>query len=251
MFINKIGQHHLEFGENCQDAGIYKVYMPEDNPYSNEEECFNVHKLVCDGCGEGKHSEVGAKLYTLLNKAPIVDLNTALDSIVRLLTQSSDDKSLFMPMQKLKINPQVIKDYCCFTILDVWDMDDLEYPEDSHFLVYYCGDGYIITQDHDDDINFIKLDDGDYPKYMAYNYLDKEHLSQYKEGVSFERESYNKSEFKNVGVASDGIRFILNHEDKDLVNEFTEILKSGKENRMKRFINKHQQIFKDDVTISF
>lgn len=45
MVINKIGQQHIDYGTNCQDYGIE----------------FDGMKVVCDGCSEGKHSEVGAK----------------------------------------------------------------------------------------------------------------------------------------------------------------------------------------------
>lgn len=47
MVVNKIGAQHLDYGRNCQDCGL-------------ENETI---KLVCDGCSEGEHSEVGAKAY--------------------------------------------------------------------------------------------------------------------------------------------------------------------------------------------
>ena len=53
MVVNKIGAQHLDYGRNCQDCGL-------------ENETI---KLVCDGCSEGEHSEVGAKAYChLANK---------------------------------------------------------------------------------------------------------------------------------------------------------------------------------------
>ena len=45
MFVNKMGAQHLDYGKNCQDYGL-------------EKDCL---KVVCDGCSEGAHSEVGAK----------------------------------------------------------------------------------------------------------------------------------------------------------------------------------------------
>lgn len=47
MFVNKMGAQHLDYGKNCQDYGL-------------EKDCL---KVVCDGCSEGAHSEVGAKAY--------------------------------------------------------------------------------------------------------------------------------------------------------------------------------------------
>lgn len=51
MNVLKMGFSHKEGSINCQDAtGIYG-----DN-----------FKVVCDGCSEGKHSEIGAKLFCKL-----------------------------------------------------------------------------------------------------------------------------------------------------------------------------------------
>lgn len=52
MFVCKIGKHHLEYGQNCQDFGMVK----------------GNRKMVCDGCSQGAHSEVGAKAFVHLTK---------------------------------------------------------------------------------------------------------------------------------------------------------------------------------------
>ena len=61
------------------------------------------------------------------------------------------------------------------------------------------------------------------------------------------------SEYKRVGIASDGIRFMVNPAPENILlkDEFIQILKEDKAGKMKRFINKHHNIFKDDVTIAF
>ena len=239
MFVNKIGQHHLELGENCQDAGKVE-YFPDEPIYKS-------HKLVCDGCSEGKHSEVGAQLYAL-NQNSVGELHSAMENIIKIT--SCDPLSFHLPWSSITTNPSLIRDYCCFTILDLWELSTVE-EENNIFILYYCGDGYIITEDIDGNIDFIKIDDGEYPKYLAYNYIsDKSRMSHYKDGVDVSTRVFPKKEFKNVGVASDGIRYILNH-DENLRDEFIQILKDNKEIKMKRFINKHQNIFKDDITIAF
>lgn len=210
MFVNKIGQQHLEYGMNCQDYGVEKEKS----------------KMVCDGCSEGKHSEVGVKLF-----CHMVDLGFGIPYAFETLV------NLF-PTQEL------IRDYICFTILYVTETD-------SHFVTGYCGDGYFILQDQEDNITFEKIDDGEYPKYYAYNYCEKDKLKHYKEGVPFIFSAYDKREYKNIGVASDGIRFIVDSEDEKLKNEFIELLKTGSSVKMKRFINRNQKLFKDDVTIVF
>lgn len=80
-----------------------------------------------------------------------------------------------------------------------------------------------------------------------YNYVNKDMLKQYKDGVNFSTKAFPKDEYRNIGVASDGIRFAM--KDEQFKKEFTEVLQSGKEVRVKRFINKHQKVFQDDTTI--
>ena len=142
-----------------------------------------------------------------------------------------------------KNNPKTFRDYLSFTILCL-----VEGKND--FCLTYCGDGYIILQDKDGNIIFEELTDGEYPKYYIYNYIDSKYLSHYKDGANFEQRRYSKDQYQKVGIASDGLRFIL-QADEDLKNEFIECLKSGKETKVKLFINRNHKIFKDDVTIVF
>lgn len=210
MFINKIGMEHLESGMNCQDYGFESVY----------------ESVVCDGCSEGKHSEVGAKLFCQLYK------------------DCGDARDVFTELSGLFYREvEQLKDFLCFTILRL-------YKEDDFFQVSYCGDGYIILQDHDGNITFEELSDGEYPKYYIYNYISPEYLKHYKDGVSFSQKTYSKEEYAKVGIASDGLRYIL-QADEELKQEFVNCLKSGKELKTKLFINRNHNIFKDDVTIVF
>ena len=217
MFINKMGQQHLEYGLNCQDAGLIK-----DNI-----------KIVCDGCSEGKHSEVGAKLFCHLYDV----FNLDKDEMTLAMSKAF---AILAPL--FNWNSETIKNYICFTILIVEETDD-------EFIVYYCGDGFIILQDKDGNINITELNDGEYPKYYAYNYTNKNSLKYYKDGVSIQEIHYPKSEYQNIGIASDGLRYIFS--DKNIEEKVLEFLKSNKEIALKRFINKNQSIFKDDITIAF
>lgn len=212
MFINKIGMEHLESGMNCQDYGF-------------EGDRFSV---VCDGCSEGKHSEVGAKIFCYLKKER--DMTT--------------DQSFASAIKLFGDYPSVLKDYMSFTVLElkIWD--------DALWVITYCGDGYIILQDHDGNITFEELSDGEYPKYYIYNYVPPEYLKHYKDGVSFSQKTYSKEKYAKIGIASDGLRYIL-QADEELKQEFINCLKSGKELKTKLFINRNHKIFKDDVTIVF
>lgn len=219
MFINKIGYEHIEIGKNNQDFGFYK---PND-------------KCVVDGCSEGAHSEVGSKLYCLYRQFESVG-----NAYVSVLEAVAND----MVSNRLKASKaSLIRDYACFTILNVFDNSFEDF-----FLISHCGDGYIIKQKHDGTIEFEKLDDGEYPKYLAYNYLPTEYLKGYKNGVGFEFKQYSKSEYKNIGVASDGLRFVIGTPFEE---ELKRYLVAGKESAIKRLINREQKLFKDDITISF
>lgn len=211
MFINKIGMEHLEIGMNCQDYGFIG----------------NGVSYVCDGCSEGKNSEVGAKLFCHLKQTLFADVDYIFEQIISIIGEK----------------PQWKRDFLSFTILRL-----SEATED--FFVEYCGDGYIILQDHDGNITFEELSDGEYPKYYIYNYIPPEYLKHYKDGVSFSQKTYSKEDYAKVGIASDGLRYIL-QADEELKQEFINCLKSGKELKTKLFINRNHKVFKDDVTIVF
>lgn len=216
MVINKTGQQHIDYGTNCQDYGIE----------------FDGMKVVCDGCSEGKHSEVGAKAFChllkndsrIIHECSVYTAAAAFGEILGLFGQTSGS----------------IRDFLCFTILMVTE-------NETHFMVDYCGDGFIVKERLDGTIEFEELSDGEYPKYFAYNYVNKDMLKQYKDGVNFSTKAFPKDEYRNIGVASDGIRFAM--KDEQFKKEFTEVLQSGKEVRVKRFINKHHKLFQDDTTI--
>jgi len=206
MFINKVGYSHVETGTNCQDFGFEKDGI----------------KCVADGCSEGDHSEVGAKLFChLFRQGLFID-----ECFVRIL-------------HLIGYAPRDMRDYMCFTILHTYQTKD-------EFLVLVCGDGYIVKQTVDDKVEYELMDNGKYPMYYIYNYIPKEYLASYKDGVNFTLYKYSKKEYKNVGVASDGLRFVIGT---DLEEELTNLIVKGKESAIKRFINKNHKVFKDDITI--
>lgn len=122
MVINKIGQQHIDYGTNCQDYGIE----------------FDGMKVVCDGCSEGKHSEVGAKAFChllkndsrIIHECSVYTAAAAFGEILGLFGQTSGS----------------IRDFLCFTILMVTE-------NETHFMVDYCGDGFIVKERLDGTIN--------------------------------------------------------------------------------------------------
>jgi hypothetical protein len=211
MFVNKIGFDHIEFGINNQDFGL-------------DEPKLGI-KCVVDGCSEGKHSEVGAKLFCALLEEQNFTVDQVFDQLIKFFGTE----------------PQTIHNYLCFTTLIVTENED-------SFQVMYCGDGYIIKEKHDGTIEFEKIDDGECPKYYVYNYVEPKYLKTYKDGVDFTIVTYPKSEYKTIGVASDGLRYVFG---KDYEDEFIRLLKERRMAGIKRLINREHKHFKDDITIAF
>jgi hypothetical protein len=227
MFINKTGSYHLEYGLNNQDYGF------------NAESRFNTRfKLVVDGCSEGQHSEVGAKLFCH-------DIKRDSNYFNLILSPDKTVSNVFTRILKffgaVRVVSTIVKDYLCFTVLYVVE-------NEFDFIVGYCGDGYIITEALDGTIKFNKIDNGDFPEYFAYRYITKEKLPESHRDVRFKTLSFSKSQYKNVGVATDGLRFIF---DQEFYDEFADYLKLDKESAIKRLINRESKIFKDDITIAF
>ena len=214
MFINKIGYSHLEKGLNNQDYGFI----------------HNNIKCVVDGCSEGLHSEVGVKLFCHMYEnlgCPIIS--------------TKDFFNVIFNSNIINNKPNSIKDFLLFTILFVEELEE-------HFVVYSCGDGIIIKQKHDDILEYEIIEQNNKPKYYAYNYISEEYLSDYKNGVNFDLRYYKKDKYKSIGIASDGLQYILNSDFKE---EFEKSLIKRKEFAIKRLINREHKLFKDDITIAF
>jgi hypothetical protein len=94
------------------------------------------------------------------------------------------------------------------------------------------------------------------PPYYIYNYVDPNLLSQeeqkrwfscpHKNGVGINTQFFLKDKYKAIGIASDGIRYIL---DSYYKNNFVEFIKNREEIKIKRLINAHHFDFKDDISI--
>jgi hypothetical protein len=183
---------------------------------------FGNIKLVMDGCSGSPHSEVGAKLFAHFY---------------------GQYKNLYLTFSRLEEIFPDSKDVFNFLSFTALELKDLQ----NYFQVRICGDGYVITQDHNDKIDFVKFDFGAAPPYYAYNWVDPKLLTAYQDGVNFETYLYDKKDYKAVGIASDGIRFII---DSFYRNEFEEYLIKRNASAIKRLINRQHIDFKDDISIA-
>lgn len=209
MLINKIGYSHLQDMKNCQDYGF---------------EYENI-KCVVDGCSEGLHSEVGAKLFCHIYQNSKENINRTI--------------KIFNKLTSIFCSVEDIKNYLLFTNLFV-------YERNSHFMTSTCGDGIIIKQKYDDTFEYEIIEQNGKPKYFAYNYVPKEYLKDYFEEISFICNFYYKTDYKAIGVATDGLQYIL---DSPFKKEFEKYLKLRKRNRINLLINREHKFFKDDITL--
>lgn len=201
-------------------------------------------KIVLDGCGEGHHSEVGTRIFAqfFARKAKeYFDKGESIDE--ENFIQVVD--SIFKKMLELCNDKNFIFNNYCFTILVCFETED-------EFVVYSCGDGFIIKE-NGEGISFDKLDDGEYPAYFIYNYFtDKSALKMYKEGVCFNVSRFPKSEYSNVGVATDGLRFQekLSGLEKAKLMQY---LHEGRQGQIEKLINRNNKygLFHDDISICF
>lgn len=228
--VSKLGSDHRATNKNNQDFAFNLLNM----------------KVVLDGCGSGKHSEVGVRLFAQLFSRKVKEwVEAGQDVTYENFTEVVD--SVFVNLLKVCNDYSFIFQNYCFTILICFELED-------EFVVCSCGDGYIITQ-KGDIVEFIKLDDGEYPCYYIYNYIeDKSQLTEYKEGVSFKCQHFSKEEYDNVGVASDGLRFSEKLPDFKEKQKLTDFLRLGKGGAIELLINRNNmknEMFHDDVSICF
>ena len=226
IVLTKMGNDHVFSNMNNQD---YSCYIP------------NI-KLVVDGCGSGKHSEVGAQLFTQLFSG---EVKQCIDTEKEVSINTLDDIvcSVFKRMLLVWDNIHFLTENYCFTILICFETED-------EFIVANCGDGFIVTEDIQGNISFDKLDDGEYPMYYIYNFIDGKHLKEYKDGAYFTFTHFSKKEYANVGVASDGLRFFDRLLDVDKRN-FLDFLHNGKKGQIEKLINRNKIKFHDDISIVF
>lgn len=229
MFINKIGYDHSKFGINNQDFG------------------FEIDKFKCvvDGCskginGEDLHSEVGAKLFCYLLKDMLSKRYTE-HTFNGFPIEIIIDEIFGDVLTSIFAYPKDICDYILFTILVVKE-------EEDNFKVYVYGDGNIILEKHNGDIDYLRIGEGNTPNFYAYNYIPQNYLVKEREDISFKIINFSKKEFKNIGIATDGLDYLLKTPYKIL---FENYLREKKEFYIRRLINREHKSCKDDITIVF
>ena len=192
-----IGRNHVLAGKNNQDA--YRIV-------ANEKFIIAV---MCDGCGSGKHSEVGAKLGArlvinaiadLLNQSPNQDLEISKpefwDSVKINLLQKLKD---FVSLSNGDL--EFVNDHLLFTILGA-------VITSSETVTFSMGDGAIAINGKFTEIPPYA---DNAPPYLAYGLYKPEALN-------FEiRDRLPTSELESLLIATDGIDDLVKVED---INQF-------------------------------
>jgi len=194
-------------------------------------------KMITDGCSEGKFSEVGTRLFVqaFSQLDTRLDLNQFEQNVEKAFmkacsvagTKSGKDFETFV------INNML------FTIIACFELED-------KFVVKFIGDGYIITVNKHHLLSYIRLFYGKSPPYYSYNKLETD---AYPKTLNFKTFEFSKEDFKQVGIASDGLAPIV---DKQLNQSFDDFFLGTKTNyKPEGVINSNRVVFHDDVTILF
>lgn len=151
-----IGREHLRVGKNNQDA--YGWQVAESGAIA----------VVCDGCGSGKHSEVGAKLGTrmiveTMHRVLKDDLDWTDDQVWQSMQQQWLTQLQDVAMMLGGDRTQTVQDYLLFTIAGVVITPRLT-------AVFALGDGVIAVNDQ---VIGLGPFANNAPPYLGYGLLDR------------------------------------------------------------------------------
>ena len=222
MIIRSQGFGHFTQGLNNQDFGGETPRM----------------LLVVDGCSGCTYSEVGTRLFTqLFLRKEECDNSEKFENNVK---EVFDD--LISMMEKYYPNRDILEnefimDNLLFTVIACFETE-------NEYIVKIFGDGYIITQNTKGSTSYIKLSYGKYPPYFAYKYC-KDTCSEYND-YEFKTYHFDKTIFKNVAIASDGIMPFAKGE----IPEIDEAIAHRNKGKIATLIKNNKTLFNDDVTIA-
>lgn len=216
-----IGRDHLLRQANSQDGSA--VIETEKH----------VIGIVCDGCGDGKQSEVGAKLAANFLAGQAVDLlaeghpiSTIPDLLYpRMVKYLEDVICLTQPRDRLVF----LRENLLFTIVGV-------ILSEEGGVIFTAGDGIYAV-----DANICEIDQNNEPIYIAYRLLDPTMLNGLSVPSQFEVQSI-QPDWQQVMISSDGFETDL----------FPEIWGLGHPRALQRKLNfwsNQEHRLRDDTTL--
>ena len=211
----KPGHYHLYKGANCQDAAAVAAMPARSAVLQLTEDSASARKglgqivvgIGCDGCGEGRYSEMGALALTnfalgeclqhhLRSRSPSETLQHLFPAIVRFIDTNVTWSCPHYgdPAMDAARVADFIKNYWLATMMGFIITD-----EES--VLFWCGDGtYAI-----DDEAYQYIDQDNTPRYIAYNCLYMpETVGVTAENIPRQFDSMVITPESRVMVASDG-----------------------------------------------
>lgn len=216
-----MGRDHLLRQANSQDG--YTFIQTEQY----------IVGIICDGCGDGKHSEVGAKLaanYLAGQAADLLSVGQRIEEIPDLLypcmVQYLEDLiSLTQPRDRLAF----LREHLLFTIVGV-----ILSADDG--VIFTAGDGFYAV-----DSDICQIDQNNEPVYIAYRLLDPTMLNGLSVPDRFEVQ-HIKADWQQVMISSDGFE----------TNLFSEIWGLAHPRALQRKLNywsNQEHRLRDDTTL--
>lgn len=181
-----IGRNHIQRQRNCQD-GLTVI----------ETENLAVG-VICDGCGSGSRSELGAILassFLAQEAAKALESGTPLSELtVYLCVRLQAMLSQFIAIMQPDDLSAFVQEYLLFTVLGF-----AVRKETKDALVWAAGDGWVLI---DDQIKH--RDQGNAPEYPSYALLPSEALRTSSAQRGFESIEIPQ-DWKRFAIASDGL----------------------------------------------
>ncbi|HRE47571.1 MAG TPA: protein phosphatase 2C domain-containing protein [Aggregatilineales bacterium] len=177
------GRDHILRGMNCQDA------------YTLLEQADAVIGIVCDGCGVGGRSEVGAALAAQFISGRVARAlaeGIALEGLPDVIYAETirfleGIVSAVDPMNR----PGFVRDYLLFTVIGV-----VITPTGG--VIFAAGDGLIVL-----DSRMIRRDENNTPSYIGYHVVDPAVLAEAALPSGFDIYPL-PSDWARVAIATDG-----------------------------------------------
>lgn len=191
-----IGREHLRVGKNNQDAYCWHVSEA------------GLIAVVCDGCGSGIHSEVGAKLgarmtVSALHRALYDDLNLKHEEVWQTIQQTllAQLQSIVEPLGGDRV--QAIYDYLLFTIAGVVLTPTIT-------VTFALGDGVFVINDQ---VMQVGPFANNAPPYLGYGLLEMPmtQASQFKV-----LQVLPTDEVQSVLIGSDGVSDLMQAAEQSL-----------------------------------
>lgn len=182
VYAGKVtGREHLHKRKNCQDSYAFDFFSINEKDY--------VFGIICDGCGEGNNSEVGASLlsnYLICQISFCLKTSEDLFNIPSMLFKSAKNYLQFLlnatcSQDDVIKQIEFIKNHLLCTVIGFI----LSF---EHGLYFYYGDGKVIINEE-----VITIDQNNQPDYLAYHFINNKYLKNADSDVDSVRGNDNET----------------------------------------------------------